>query len=362
MSQGTSRTFRLVLEEKMKKPVLASSPWGALCIRHGMWVHSRSHVRPDGRTPYQIVHGHPYVTEVLEFGTLVLAKTRKSGEAGKMTDRWMNGVWVGKSATTDCHLVVTEHGVVLSRSVKQPTDVSDSVYDEVRFSVYCDEEEQVRAEVPTAAIPNTGVVPEGESGYSAKPTAGHSTALSKKLQEFWTARGKTTGCPACTHGAGGREHSSKCRASQDQRGETDERGNKKKRSEDPEAETEVPGGVSEPLGGASSGNDAEMEFGDESMGTSSASTGERAREESAQSAGQRAAVKKKPAPSGSPGKRPTGERPMAEEPGPVRPRKLEELVHDSETVAIDYVDQEHTEAVRSQQRPVRKDASGSHRR
>ena len=120
---------------------------------------------------------------------------------------------------------------------------------------------------------------------------------------------------------------------------------KKKRSEDPEAETEVPGGVSEPFGRATSGNDTEMEFGDEPMGTSSASTDKRAREESAQSAGQRAAVKKKPAPSGSPGKRPTGERPMAEEPGPVRPRKLEELVHDSETAALDYVDQEHAEAV-----------------
>ena len=34
--QGTSRTFRLVLEEEMKKPVLASSTWGALRIRRGM--------------------------------------------------------------------------------------------------------------------------------------------------------------------------------------------------------------------------------------------------------------------------------------------------------------------------------------
>ena len=81
--QSKARTSRLAPEETVNSPALASSCCGAPCFQHGPWVHNRSHVRPDGRTPRQAAHGRQCATEVRKFGTLASAKTGKSSENGR---------------------------------------------------------------------------------------------------------------------------------------------------------------------------------------------------------------------------------------------------------------------------------------
>ena len=77
-------------------------------------------MRPDGRTPFQYLLGTPYVSPLCMFGESVFALIPDHEvRAAKLTNRWINGCWWGRDASSDEHLVGTKHGLLKCRSVRR---------------------------------------------------------------------------------------------------------------------------------------------------------------------------------------------------------------------------------------------------
>ena len=89
-------------------------------IRHAGFVLSRFTVRPDGRTPFQYLLGTPYVSPLFMLSESVFALiSDHEMRAAKLTNRWISGCWWGRDASSDEHLVGTEHGLLKCRSVRK---------------------------------------------------------------------------------------------------------------------------------------------------------------------------------------------------------------------------------------------------
>ena len=70
-------------------------------------------MRPDGRTPFQHLLGTPYVSLLRMFGESAFALIPDHEvSAAKLTNRWISGCLWGRDASSDEHLVGTEHGLL----------------------------------------------------------------------------------------------------------------------------------------------------------------------------------------------------------------------------------------------------------
>ena len=88
-------------------------------IRYAGFVFSRFTVRSDGRTSFQYLLVTPCVSPLCMFGESVFALIPDHEvRAAKLTNRWINGCWWGRDASSDEHLVVTKHGLLECRSVR----------------------------------------------------------------------------------------------------------------------------------------------------------------------------------------------------------------------------------------------------
>ena len=85
-------------------------PW---LVRHSSWLISRFLVKSDGKTPYERLRGREYRGEVVEPCEVVHYKLEAPG---KMEPKTAVGVWLGKSNTSDEHLVGTPQGIRRCRS------------------------------------------------------------------------------------------------------------------------------------------------------------------------------------------------------------------------------------------------------
>ena len=82
-------------------------------VRHSSWLISRFLVKSDGKTPYERLRGREYRGEVVEPCEVVHYKLEAPG---KMEPKTAVGVWLGKSNTSDEHLVGTPQGIRRCRS------------------------------------------------------------------------------------------------------------------------------------------------------------------------------------------------------------------------------------------------------
>ena len=85
-------------------------PW---LVRHSSWLTSRFLVKSDGKTPYERLREREYRGEVVEPCEVVHYKLEAPG---KMEPKTAVGVWLGKSNTSDEHLVGTPQGIRRCRS------------------------------------------------------------------------------------------------------------------------------------------------------------------------------------------------------------------------------------------------------
>ena len=114
-------------------------------VRHAAWLISRFKSN-DAQSPFYHAMGGPYCGHVLESCECVLAHLPGVGKgsgnpAPKLADKWTSA-WLGKSDLTDEHLVGTDEGVVLARSVRRIAEHSWS-------------EENLRAVVATPQKPKS---------------------------------------------------------------------------------------------------------------------------------------------------------------------------------------------------------------
>ena len=114
----------------MREKIQLTEPIGSWLVRHSCWqlfrflVHSERHT-----TGFERVHGHPYVGAIVPFGEVVLARVHDDPSLGfhrysKWDGRWQFGLWLGKSETTDEHLVACDGKVRKYRTVRRLPDNS----------------------------------------------------------------------------------------------------------------------------------------------------------------------------------------------------------------------------------------------
>ena len=71
--------------------------------------------------------------KIFVFGELVLGKPNKPARAG-MECPWEEGVRVGRRTDDNCHIVVTDHGLMFSRSCRNPETLGKEIYQRVKFT------------------------------------------------------------------------------------------------------------------------------------------------------------------------------------------------------------------------------------
>ena len=116
---GVLRHIRAFLERKTKVVINVQHPLAAFLIRHAGWLISRFEIRADGRTGFQRLKGHDYRGLVAGFGECVWSKLPQQYTLGKLDERWLSVVWLGKSERSDEHIVGGVHGINVGRSVRR---------------------------------------------------------------------------------------------------------------------------------------------------------------------------------------------------------------------------------------------------
>ncbi|CAE8602804.1 unnamed protein product [Polarella glacialis] len=158
------------------------------------------------------------VGEVFRFTQPVAARDPEALLNPKLEARWQSGLWLGRSALADDHVVGLAAGILRTRSVKPLTEWTQDLYVQMRWTPW---QPQAATTEKTAgqSMPMSSPVPvpvsEGDAFKSAPRatmtgTGGARTAAGKELQAFKAEWGSTPGCPACKR-AMGAAHTSLCK-------------------------------------------------------------------------------------------------------------------------------------------------------
>ena len=96
------------------------------CQARSMVLAAVSSIYQGGATPRQRARGYVYRGALCELGETVLAKIPDEAvtgrQIGKFADRWKRGVWLGKTDSSDEHLVSVDGQVERYRTVRRLFD------------------------------------------------------------------------------------------------------------------------------------------------------------------------------------------------------------------------------------------------
>ena len=107
--------------ERTGYTIPVASDLGRWAQRHASWVRGRLTPTSNGHTSYFNVHGMNYKGELCEFGETVRfkPKVKKGDNKSKSKPKFIEGVWAGKTETTDEHIVGNAAGVQYVRTVRR---------------------------------------------------------------------------------------------------------------------------------------------------------------------------------------------------------------------------------------------------
>ena len=121
--KGMIRTIRSSVEDKTGKPIKLSDtivPW---IVRHAGYILTRCKVGSDGKTAMQRMKGRKTNAPWVPFGEAVLFKLPKVPKMpGDFRDRFEEGIWVGFITRSGEHLVATDRGVFKVSSVMRRSE------------------------------------------------------------------------------------------------------------------------------------------------------------------------------------------------------------------------------------------------
>ena len=120
------KVLQLDFEQRSGTELLANSclwPW---LIRHA-GLDARFRVKTNGATPYQDAYDSTYSSELLPFGELVLFRvplphTRRTNQNRTIyrgDSGWDKGFWCGRLDEDNAHIIVTENGREIARTVRR---------------------------------------------------------------------------------------------------------------------------------------------------------------------------------------------------------------------------------------------------
>jgi len=117
--QGQVRTLLSDLEEKTGFKANGESPITSWAIRHASWLQTRfmTHAT-DKKTSYFRRWERGYTHAIGGFSEVV--RFRKQGYSQpKLTSQWSVGLWVGRSTSSDEHIVLHESEIFRTRTVRR---------------------------------------------------------------------------------------------------------------------------------------------------------------------------------------------------------------------------------------------------
>ena len=118
--RGLARTYIKCLEKRCGQELPANSPWWCWAVRHAAWLYNRFHrKRSQGNlTPYEKYKHRKYGQPVLQLAAAVWAR-RPGAALNKAGAPLIAGLWLGRDAVTDEHVIATGAGVFRTRTVKR---------------------------------------------------------------------------------------------------------------------------------------------------------------------------------------------------------------------------------------------------
>ena len=93
----------------------AHHPMYSWAMIHSGWLHNRFAVS-QGETPYERCTGRQYTGKLCMFGEQVMGYLKPSA---KGLPSWQRGIWLGKTLMGDSHIVSTNKGLFVTRSVRR---------------------------------------------------------------------------------------------------------------------------------------------------------------------------------------------------------------------------------------------------
>ena len=98
------------------EPIVAGNhPFFAWALLHSAWTHNRFKVNA-GMTAFETCSGRTYNGRLAMFGERVYAFLKPEQKAKPC---WQKGLWLGKTAQGDCHIVSTAAGILVTRSIRR---------------------------------------------------------------------------------------------------------------------------------------------------------------------------------------------------------------------------------------------------
>ena len=90
----------------------------AWLIRHNAWIYSRFQRCEWGQTAFQELKGVAYTSELVPSGETVAGHFPQK-HPKRMESDWHLGIWVGRTSTSNEHILVTQGGVLRCRSSRR---------------------------------------------------------------------------------------------------------------------------------------------------------------------------------------------------------------------------------------------------
>ena len=195
--KGMLRTCKSCLEAHVGGRIPDEHPLMTWLVEHVAWILT---VRPngeDGKTPFQLIRGRPFLKRAVEFGERLLYKLPTTGprqeERGALQARWSRGIMMGYSRFSNEYLVWDGSNVIKARAIQRmKRDLRWHREGLEKISL------DVHSKHPGAAEPGRFDEPVEvpPARLEMKARAPQSIAI---RQADWLRHGSTPGCLKCTH-------------------------------------------------------------------------------------------------------------------------------------------------------------------
>ena len=114
-----ARTLRLDLLGRTNIAVGSDLPITSWMVRHAAWLLSHFQTESaDGKTACARQFERPYESPVLPFAERVMWKD-PTLQPAKLKSSWGYGLWLGRSQTSNAHLIGTRVGIVVARTIRR---------------------------------------------------------------------------------------------------------------------------------------------------------------------------------------------------------------------------------------------------
>ena len=158
MVQGLLRTIVLSVRHHYGAILDPLHPILGWAVRHTGWILTRCAMKENGMTSYRLLRGKDHRGIVVECAECMLFKL--PGLQRKLASRWEKWVWLGKRNSTDEHILGTELGTTIARTVQRRPEEHRWSKDNFKRMDECNTEQPTRRRVscawPAGQIPHEG--------------------------------------------------------------------------------------------------------------------------------------------------------------------------------------------------------------